>query len=209
VPPAFIPSAWQSEPAQTRATPSRGARLGLTASLALLGVAALVWGAWTLNRQPPVVVREAPFAVEATKPVAHFAQQIDPLPAEAPTPGPDAVALRVTPESASLSSPVAPSAVPLAAEVAGPRSAAPTAVSFTPRRAAARGREPATRVKPRTVATSVTVERDPRDTCTARGIVGRAMCTLQECRGPRARATPHCVERLRVEEARQHRMERE
>jgi len=208
-PPAFIPPAWQSEPAQARATPRRGARLGLTASLALLGVAALAWGAWTLNHQPPVVVREAPLAVEANKLVAHLAQQLDPVLADAPTPSPDAVALRVMPEPSSMSSAVASSAIPLATEVASPRSAAPTAVSFTPRRAAPRSREPAPRAKPRTISTSVTVERDPRDACTARGIVGRAMCTLQECRTPHARATPHCVERLRIEEARLHRMERE
>jgi hypothetical protein len=210
VPAASTPSAWESEPTQARATPSLGARLGLTATLALLGIAALAWGAWTLNHQSPVVVHEAPLAVDATKSTARVAQQLDPSPADAPTPSPDAVSPPALPESSSLSSSVASSAIPLAAEVAGPRSAAPTAVSFTPRRGTApRGHEAATRAKPRTIATSVTVERDPRDACSGRGIVGRAMCALQECRGPHARATPHCAERLRVEDARQHRMERE
>jgi serine/threonine protein kinase len=209
VPAALTRSARESELTQARATPGRGARLGLTASLALLGIAALAWGAWTLNHQSPAVVHEAPLAVDATKATARFAQQLDPAPADAPTPSPDAVALRVMPESSSLSSSVASSAIPLAAEVAGPRSAAPTAVSFTPRRTAPRGHEATPRAKPRTIATSVTVERDPRDACAARGVFGRAMCTLQECRGPHARATPQCAERLRIEEARQHRMERE
>jgi hypothetical protein len=92
VPAALTRSARESELTQARATPGRGARLGLTASLALLGIAALAWGAWTLNHQSPAVVHEAPLAVDATKATARFAQQLDPAPADAPTPSPDAVA---------------------------------------------------------------------------------------------------------------------
>jgi len=213
------------------AKPSRSRRrAGISAAitLALMGIVALGWGAWTFNRPSALPSGHGNFAAEATEathivspaapPTAIVATTPAPLiePAPAPRqsmPAPTAamaepVALGVPPagqqatrfESGATAEP-SPAARPQPAAV--PSRAAPA------RRSAARDRHRATAPKVQTASVDAPSSRPANGACGGPGLLARAWCALNPCKAPHGRANPECIERLRAEASRQQRVERQ
>jgi serine/threonine protein kinase len=217
----------------TPPTSRRRAHLSVAASLALTGMVALGWGAWTLDRPsvpPSGTAAWLPEAVTTTTVIAPPAGA--PMPTTAATP-PSAMTrvTMLTRAAPSASSPGelpvrSPSADPVAlwekpeaqpASGAGSGLAAEGVSTVPPRSIAA---PPAARVAPRdrhrtarpkaqassTVAKSST---PAKNACDGSGMLARAWCALTPCKAPRGRSNPECIERLRAEAARQQRVERQ
>ena len=194
-------------------TPSRSRRrahLSVAASLALTGMAALGWGAWTRDRPSlphggdALSTLEAAMATEtrvvATAPVV-------PMPALAPQ-KPSAmapVALRVEAEAQEASgtesrvTAEALSAAPKRSTAALPQAARPVP----------RDRPRTARPKAQTSTAAAKSARPAKNTCDGSGLFARAWCAMTPCKAPRGRSNPECIERLRAEAARQQRVERQ
>jgi hypothetical protein len=85
-----------------------------------------------------------------------------------------------------------------------------SALSSAPLRQHARDRSRTVRVRAQASVVPVNAQgHEAKNACGATGLLSRALCVLNDCKDTRSRATPHCVQRLRAEELRQRRMERE
>lgn len=202
----------------------RRAHLSVAVSLALMGLVALGWGAWTIDRPSlPPSGTGAPAVDAATAPMTRVATSMfAAAPTSATTPvsaPPSSVPPAVNAASAD---PVAPWVKPEAQQAAGavsvttadPASIArrPVAASSgTPQaaRSGARDRHRATRPKVQTASVAAKSPRVGKGACDGSGMFARAWCALTPCKAPRGRANPECMERLRAEAARQQRIERQ
>jgi hypothetical protein len=183
-----------------------GARPSLAAWSAAAGLLALVGGAWLLDLPDAGPAVHKATTLEAAAP-RHSA--IDVVPASALASGADPVALRVVPNAAPASA-LAPTVDARVADIATGRPTPVSALSSAPLRHHARDRGPAVRVRAQAGVVPVTAEgHESKNACGATGLLSRALCVLNDCKDTRSRATPHCVQRLRAEEMRQRRMERE
>jgi len=195
-------------------TPSRSRRrahLSAAVLLALTGMGALGWGAWTLDRPSlppsgdPVSTLDA--AMETTaKAVATSA--VVPMPALTPT-TPSAmapVALWVKPEAPPQAS-GAESGVTGEAVSAAPK----RSTTASPQAARAAPRDRHRTARPKVQASSAGAKPAPpaKNACDGTGLLARAWCVMTPCKAPRGRSNPECIERLRAEAARQQRVERQ
>jgi serine/threonine protein kinase len=213
------------DPAPSR---SRRAHVSLAISLALTGVVALGWGAWTFDRPslpPSGAALSTPEAGTAMTTKIAATSAVAPMPAlasvttlattastapsaaELPvrSPDPDPVALWMKPEAQQPSradtgaTPVAVSTAPKRSPVASPPAA----------RAAPRERHRSASPKVQTSSAGAKSSRSAKSACDGTGLLARAWCAMTPCKAPRGRSNPECMERLRAEAARQQRVERQ
>jgi len=211
----------------------RRAHLSAAAALALTGIVALGWGAWSLDRpsSPPsgdaaskagaalastkvtapstLAATPAPAPVEpsATTPATSLATALlqGPSPEDASmrSPGTDPVALWEKAEARQASR--AGSAVTAdAASASGQRATAASQAA----RAAPRDRHRTARPKVQTASAATRSSPAAKNACDGSGLLTRAWCALTPCKA-RGRSNPECMERLRAEAARQQRVERQ
>jgi serine/threonine protein kinase len=187
----------------------RRAHLSVAVSLALTGMVALGWGAWTLDR-PSSPSGDAASTAEAalattTKIVATSA--VAPMPAMAPATrsAMAPVALWVKPEASQASGPESG----LAAEAVSTAPKRSSAASPQAARAAPRDRHRTAPPKVQTSSAAAKSSQPAKNACDGTGVLARAWCAMTPCKAPRGRANPECIERLRAEAARQQRIERQ
>ena len=191
------------EPARSRAT-----RFGAAAALALMGAAALGWGAWTLDQPAPLPRSSAAPPVEAPMLTTRVVSSASAAPPQIVSTSADPVALEVRPEP--LKAAVAePAAAPERAALARPRTTVAATVA-PPTWPAARDRHRTARSKVRWAgAPSKATARAEKTACDGPGLLERAWCAIHPCKAQRTRATPECMDRLRAEATRQQRIERQ
>ena len=202
-----------------RSGPGRGAFLGAALSLAVMGVAALGWGAYALDHPASALPVAAALAVQPPHAAPRLSAPGAALPAPGLSPaaalpapvlasGADPVSLRTTataPPAASL-----PQASTPRMEAVATEESAWILLASTTGPSPAQDRSRTTRAKPRTAATRVkAAAQDRKDACTGSGFVASAMCVLHPCKSPRMRSSSQCVARLQAEEVRLQRVARE
>ncbi|HEX2541348.1 MAG TPA: protein kinase [Caldimonas sp.] len=189
------------------ASPRRGMRAGVAASLGLLSLAALGWGSYALQRPATVVSTPAVVTPEPAKAVPRSSAATVALPSAVALPNAEPVALRTAdaaPEYSAWDMP--PHVAPFAS--ARPKSPVRSTVTAPPPAPTERGRT--ARTKPRGAVVPVkAVMHGRRDACSATaGLVASALCVLNPCKDPRSRTSAQCVDRQRAEQQRLRWMER-
>jgi len=206
------------------ASSHRRAPVSAALALALTGMVALGWGAWTLNRPAPLPSSHASATGPTTATSTHLATVQASVPTAPITAATDAELSPVRlPLNASNADPVAPWVPPVgpqstrfesaAASDAVPSARQPAAAPPVPppaARNAVRERHRATNPKAQAASATVATSSQPaKSACDASGMLARAWCALNPCKGSHGYANPQCMERLRAEAARQQRVERQ
>ena len=193
-----------------RSGTTRVARLGAAAWLAVLGAAALGWGAYTLSRPLPVPPSETTVKSELPKETPRLAPPAGASPAPVFMPSADPVALRLA-SNAPPESKAGPDAAPIFAPSATEGSASTTALAAVAPRTSAQERNRAVRSKPRSLANNPAraTASSAKNACSGSSLLSGALCVLNPCKSPGMRSSAQCIERLRAEDVRLRRVERE
>jgi serine/threonine protein kinase len=201
-------AALRTSPVPARSRSSRSTRMSIASSLAMIGLVAFAWGAWTFDRTAPARPHETRAMAEAPKATARLAPPASASPAPVVSSSADQVVLRVAPGAAQEEAlaPVA-RAIPLAAERVASRPEPAVTLAPSSRRVPAHDRARTGRTKAQSkVVPARAPTRTARSGCGASGLVARALCVLQPCKASRERSSSECVARLRADEARRQRI---